>query len=244
MDENSGPYERDPYPYDTHEAYGRSDYNVQNAFKLFGLWQPVFFHGEHGWIEKVVGGWSLSGILNVHSGFPFNPVYNAVTPGGLYYNGSGYTSLRPANYLGGAGHKTNNGSFMQPNNPNYGGNGTTFYAPPAFVAGPAFPATAAPPAPGIHRNSLTGPGYQDVDASLTKAFGLPNMRVLGEHARLEVRVDTYNLFNKTNLDPARIDNTLGSVNPDGTINSVNSDFGVAGAALGSRTVQLQARFSF
>jgi hypothetical protein len=244
MDENSGPYIRDPYPYNTHEAYGRSDYNVQNAFKLFGLWQPVFFHGEHGWVEKVVGGWSLSGILNVHGGFPFNPVYNAVTPGGLYYNGSGYTSLRPAAYLGGAGHKTNNGSFMQPNNPNYGGNGTTFYESPAFVAGPAFPATAAPPAPGIHRNSLAGPGYQDVDGSLTKAFGLPSNRVLGEHARIEVRVDTYNLFNKTNLDPARIDNNLGSVNPDGTINSVNSDFGVAGGALGSRTVQLQARFSF
>jgi hypothetical protein len=34
------------------------------------------------------------------------------------------------------------------------------------------------------------------------------------------------------------------VNPDGSIGSVNSDFGVAGGALGSRTVQLQARFSF
>jgi hypothetical protein len=37
MDENSGPYFQDPYPYNTHAAYGRSDYNVQNAFKLFGL---------------------------------------------------------------------------------------------------------------------------------------------------------------------------------------------------------------
>ena len=32
-----------------------SDYNVTNAFKLFGLWQPVFFHGNN-MLEKVAGG--------------------------------------------------------------------------------------------------------------------------------------------------------------------------------------------
>ncbi|HUN83946.1 MAG TPA: TonB-dependent receptor [Terracidiphilus sp.] len=243
MDENSGPYEEDPYPYNSHAAYGRSDYNVANAFKLFGLWQPVFF-GGHGWAERIAGGWSLSGIFNIHSGFPFNPIYSTNTSGGLYYNGSGYSSLRPASYTGGAGMSTSNSTFMQAMNPNYKGNGTTYFSPPVFANGPTFPLTAAPPAPGIQRNSLNGPGYNDLDASLAKAFGLPNMRVLGENAKFEVRIDTYNLFNKINLDATKIDNTLGSVNPDGTISSVNSDFGVARSALGSRTVQLQARFSF
>jgi hypothetical protein len=244
MDENSGPYEEDPYPYDSHAAYGRSDYNVANAFKLFGLWQPVFFGGRHDWAEKVVGGWSLSGIFNVHGGFPFNPLYSANTSGGLYYNGSGYTSLRPGAYVGGAGMSTSNSTFMQAMNPNYKGNGTTYLTPPVFANGPTFPLTAAAPAPGIQRNSLNGPGYNDLDASLAKAFGLPNIRFLGENAKFEVRVDTYNLFNKINLDPLNIDNTLGSVDPSGTVTSVNSDFGVARSAQGSRTVQLQARFSF
>jgi hypothetical protein len=40
-----------------------------------------------------------------------------------------------------------------------------------------------------------------------------------------------------------MDTNLGSAAPDGTV-SPNSDFGVVGQALGSRTVQLQARFSF
>ncbi len=244
MDENSGPYEEDPYPYNSHAAYGRSDYNVANGFKLFGLWQPVFFKNGNGWPEKVAGGWSLSGIFNLHSGFPFTPVYGTNTSGGLYYNGSGYSSLRPAAYLGGAGSSTGNSAFMQATNPNYKGNGTTYFAPPTFVNGPAFPATAPPPTPGIHRNVLTGPGYSDLDASLTKAFGFPNMRVLGEGAKLEFRVDTYNFFNKLNINTSSIDNTLGSVNPDGTVSSVNGDFGVARSALGSRTVQLQTRFSF
>jgi hypothetical protein len=244
MDENSGPYSEDPYPYDSHAAYGRSDYNVGNSFKTFGMWQPVLFKGTHGWADKVLGEWSLSGIFNWHTGFPWNPVYNANTGGSaLYYNGSGYSQLRPAAYTGGAGTKTSNATF-QSTNANYGGNGTTYFTPAAFAVGPAFPATAAPPAPGIRRNSLNGPDYNDLDASLSKGFGLPNMRVIGENARIEVRVDTYNLLNKLNINTSSIDNTLGSINPDGTVQSVNADFGVARNALGSRTVQLQARFSF
>jgi hypothetical protein len=172
-------------------------------------------------------------------------VYNAVTTGSsLYYNGSGYGQLRPAGVMGGAGTKTSNNTFMQAANPNYGGDGTTYFTAPTFVVGPAFPATAPPPTPGIERNSLNGPHYNDLDGSLSKGFGLPNNRVLGENARFEVRVDTYNFFNHTNLNTSSIDNTVGSVNPDGSIQSVNGDFGVARTALGSRTVQLQARFSF
>lgn len=245
MDETSGPYSEDPYPFDPKAAYGRSDYNVGNAFKVFGMWQPVIFRGSHAWIEKVAGGWSLSGIFNWHTGFPWNPVYN-INAGGsqLYYNGSGYGQLRPAGIVGGMGTKTGNSTFMETTNPNFNGNGTTYFTPPSFVVGPTFPATAPPPTPGIQRNSLNGPNYSDLDASLSKAFGLPNMRVLGENAKFEIRMDTYNLFNKLNLQNSSIDNTLGSVNPDGSIQSVNSDFGVARNALGSRTIQLQARFSF
>jgi hypothetical protein len=241
MDENSGPYSEDPYPYDTHAAYAPSDYNVTNAFKLFGLWQPVFFHGNS-LLEKVAGGWSLSGIFNLDSGFPFTPQYNT---NGIYFQGSGYGSIRPSKYLGGAGSSTSNQTFegLGNINPNYKGNGTAYFTAPTYTQGPAFPATAPGPAPGIQRNSLAGPGYNDLDASLAKAFGLPNNKILGENANFEVRVDTYNLFNKTNINDSDINTNLGSVAPDGTV-SPSGNFGVANGALGSRTVQLQARFSF
>lgn len=244
MDENSGPYSRDLYPFDSHAAYGRSDYNVTNAFKIFGLWQPVIFHGKNNWAEKLVGGWSLSGIYNIHSGFPWTPLYNTVTPGGLFYNGSQYNQLRPAGVIHGFGYSTSNSTFQQATNPNFGGNGAAYFAPPTFVAGPAFPATAPAPAIGLQRNYLNGPGYNDLDGSLAKAFGLPANRILGENAKFEFRADAYNFFNKLNLNTGSIDNIVGSVNPDGTTASVNSDFGVARTALGSRTVQLQVRFSF
>jgi len=34
------------YPYSLDLNYGRSDYNVGKAFKLFGVWQPVDLRGD------------------------------------------------------------------------------------------------------------------------------------------------------------------------------------------------------
>jgi Carboxypeptidase regulatory-like domain len=242
MDELSGPYYQDPYPFNPNNAYGRSNYDVRNAVKVYGLWQPVFFHGSHGWIEKVAGGWSVSGIWNWHTGFPWDPFYNAST--NFYYQNSGYAQLRPAAVLSGFGSSTDKSVFEQTTNPNFGGDGTKFFLPPTFVPGPSFPTTGSAPTPGIRRNSLNGPGYNDIDLSLAKAFGLPKNKVLGEGARFEIRADIFNLFNTTNINVATIDGALGAVDPTGAVTSVNSNFGVAGAALGSRTIQLQARFSF
>ena len=242
MDENSGPYYMDVYPYNTHAAYGRSNYNVQDALKLYGLWQPAFFRGNS-MLEKVLGGWSLGGIWNWHTGFPWNPIYNTVS--NIYYQGSRYGQLRPTNHLGGAGTATSNSTFQGFGkvNPNYSGDGTQYFPGPTYVIGATFPATSPAPVPGIHRNSLNGPHYNDVDASLTKSFGLPRMPVLGENATFSFRADAYNLFNKLNINPSSINGTLGSVNPNGTT-VPESAFGVAGSGLGSRTVQLQARFNF
>ncbi|MBV9294859.1 MAG: hypothetical protein JO145_04745, partial [Acidobacteriaceae bacterium] len=54
------------------------------------------------WLEKALGGWTLSGIINIHSGFPWTPQY-CNTNGNLVYPGSnsGTECLYPADYLGG-----------------------------------------------------------------------------------------------------------------------------------------------
>ncbi len=69
--------------------------------------------------------------------------------------------------------------------------------------------------------------------TLTKAFGLPTMPVLGENAKLEFRADAYNLFNNLNLKPDSISNNI-----------ANANFGAATSALGARTISLTARFNF
>jgi hypothetical protein len=194
----------------------------------------VFFHGNRNWIEKIAGGWSVSGIWNWHTGFPWDPCYN--TPP-LYYQPSGYSQLRPAATVSGFGTGTDKRLFQQNTNPNYGGDGTRFFLAPTFVPGPSLPATAPAPAAGIRRNSLNGPGYNALDVSLAKAFGVPRNRVLGEGAKFEIRADIYNLFNTTNIDVSTIDAAVGTIDPRGAV-TANSNFGVAGAALGSRTIQL------
>lgn len=236
MDNGSQPYYEDPYPYNPHLAWGRSDFNVTDAFKIYGLWQPVFFHGGHNLIDKVAGGWSLSGILNLHTGFPWTPLYTSIDNGNLYYSGSGYGSLRPAAYLGGAGNDTSNDALESGGpNKNFPKGALAYFTVPTYTTVTApFPSTfGAPQAPGVARNSLNGANYRDLDATLTKAFGLPRMRILGEDAKFEFRVDAFNLFNTVNLNTASIVNSISAAN-----------FGQATSAFGSRTLDLQARFSF
>src|SRR5882757_4901904 len=243
MDDGSGPYYEDPYPFAPNLARGRSDYNVGKALKIYGLWQPVIFRGSHGWLEKVAGGWSISGIFNLHTGFPWTPLYNA--PGSIYYASSGYNQLRPAAYLGGAGNDSSNDAYKSGpgigngQNKNFplaaAASGTAYFTVPKVTVASGSPQATAPlpQLPGVSRNSLTGPGYKDVDATVTKAFGLPRMPILGEDAKFEIRADAFNLFNNLNFDPTRISNVITSTN-----------FGQAQAALSGRIVNLQARFSF
>jgi hypothetical protein len=236
MDTSSGPYYLQPYPYDLNLDYGRSDYNVARTFKIFGMWQPVFFHGAKGWIEKIAGNWSLSGIFNVHSGFPWSPVVS-VQNGSLYTDNGVYTSLFPGAYLGGAGTSTSNNAFKFPTSTNYPLGGTTYFAAPTYTA---YNGTTTPPAgnaipqpPGVLRNSLNMPGYKDLDATIAKGFGLPNMRGLGENARIELRLDVYNLFNNLNFNPTTIINNIASTN-----------FGTFQSCLTGRVVTIGGRFSF
>ncbi len=247
MDTSSAPYTEQDYPYNTSLSYGRSDYDIGKSLKIFGMWQPVFFRRTHQWIEKVAGGWTLSGIFNLHSGFPWNPVYS-VPSGSLYCNNcfTSYTQLLPGKYLGGAGHDTSNdayksgpkvGNGVNKNFPQAAANsGEAYFAPPIpSPIGPDFPATGAaiPQPPGVGRNSWTGPGYRDVDATVSKNFGFPHIKGLGENTALEVRADAFNLFNNLNFNPTSISNNIQATN-----------FGQAQSALGSRTVTLQARFHF
>jgi hypothetical protein len=242
MDDGSDPYYEDPYPYNPKLAWGRSDFNVANALKLYGLWQPVFFHGRHNLAEKIAGGWSLSGILNLHTGFPWTPNYTNIQSGALYYQGSGYSTLRPAAYLGGAGRNTSNKAFESGGfNDNYPKGALTYFTVPTYTPVTAsFPATFAPPqAPGVARNFLDGPNYRDLDATLAKSFGLPKAPVLGENAHLEIRVDAFNLFNTVNLNSASI---VQAISTNGVTS--NPAFGQATSALGSRSLDIQANFNF
>jgi hypothetical protein len=234
LDDSSAPYSEQIYPYNPGLNYGRSDFNVGKAFKLYGLWQPVFFHGSNAWLEKVAGGWSISGIFNLHGGFPWTPVYN-ISGGSLYCGTCGYTQLTPI-YLGGAGTSTSNTQFKT--GANYNGDDLTYFAFPNYTPYNGAAYGSALPEIGLQRNSFTGPGYKDVDMTLSKSFGLPKAPILGENAKFEFRMDVYNLFNNLNFNPTSISNSIGSPGVP------NPNFGEATSALAARVVTLGLRFSF
>jgi hypothetical protein len=246
FDTNSGPYARSPYLFNTSYSYGTSDFDIRNNLKFFGIWQPLIFRGGHNWAEKVVGGWTISGILTYHSGFGWYPVYTA--PHQIYCNSCnyGFQSLRPF-YLGGAGRSTNNNAFKTGSNfpnPGVANTGTNndefmnnyFMVPNyanAIADSPGQIASAFIPPPGLGRNTFPGPQYRDIDLNLAKAFTLPRIPLLGENARIEIKANMLNAFNLLNIDPSSISNNISS-----------SNLGQASSALGSRTIDFQARFSF
>ena len=264
MDNGSGPYEEPNYsPSGLYYAYGRSDFNVDKSFKAFGTWQPVIFKGEHGWLEKIAGGWSLSGIFNIHTGFPWTATYN--TAQSLYCQTCGYSGLQPSP-LGGAGRSTSNSAFESGSN--YVGLTSTVTQPTATVNGstgtpvayankyfsvPNYQTAitwsnpngnvlstnvALPPRPGMQRNSLNGANYKNFDASASKDFGLPHIRGIGNEAKFEVGATALNIFNITNLNTQNLINDI--TNPNfGTINSSASN-----SVLGGRQVTFHGRFTF
>ncbi|HTJ30967.1 MAG TPA: hypothetical protein VL346_10720, partial [Acidobacteriaceae bacterium] len=254
MDTNSGPYSRDAYLYNPNYSYGRSDFDINKSFKLFGEWQPVFFHGGHAWAEKAAGGWTVTGIFTIHSGYGWTPVYTAAHQIYCYTCNYGYQSLRPS-FKGDVHLNTSNNAYKtgsnfpgyDPNdlsNPYYANTGADnnlfnnigFSVPDysaAITDNEGDATNTYIPAPGIDRNQFSGPIYRNVDMTLAKAFGLPNIKGIGENAKIEVKANFFNILNLLNIDPTQINNNIDS-----------PQLGQARGALGSRMIDFQARFSF
>jgi hypothetical protein len=235
MDQGSQPYYIDPYSFNPSLAYGRSDYNFGKAVKVFGMWQPVFFKG-HALGHTLADGWTVSGIYNFHTGFPFTATYN-VPGGNLYYGNSGYTTLRPTFYSGSGGTQHGVDAMKQTptGNVNFplAGAAQPYFGVPSTGVPASGTAYNLPSLPGVARNTFTGPNYQDLDATISKNFALPSSRFFGEAAGFEVRMDAFNVLNLTNLQPSSVITDITS-----------SNFGTFNAGLAGRIVNLQARFSF
>jgi carboxypeptidase family protein/TonB-dependent receptor-like protein len=265
VDSGSNAYAGPFYQWNLATGFATSDYDVLHAFKVYGVWSPTIFRGSHGWLEKIAGGWTISGIMNLHSGFPWTPQYNFQGASDI---GNGFDPVYSfGQFAGGSSGNAGNGTYLpvafqggfapdyRSNVPHAGG-GSALFTPPTVVPGTLFECLfpnpdptlcpsgqqgfgPVPTAPGIARNSFRGPGYFGIDATLSKSFGLPNMKVIGENSRIEFRANFYNLFNKLNLNG----------NPNVWSNGIQADindahFGQSQSALGSRVIELQARFSF
>jgi Carboxypeptidase regulatory-like domain len=246
-----GDFDPGANPFNRRSEFAPSDYDVKHSFKLYGVWTPRIFHGDNSWLEKIAGGWTVTGIFNAHTGFPWTPFYNVQIQGvpnacSLVYVNSGFCTVRPASYLGGAHSDFSNAGF-EPTTTNFPNASTSYFTAPNLGSG-----AGAPPTPGVARNSFRGPRYSSIDATLGKAFGLPHLPVLGENAKIDIRANFYNLFNQVNFTPFG-PQSIGTINvtpasggnpASQTVTSPNGTFAQGTNALGGRVIELQARFSF
>ncbi len=236
------------YPIDDRTERSPSDYDATHNFRAFALWELPIFRSRKDAIGKIVGGWQVNGIFQYHSGFPWTPVAqnNCIVLG----NANCFGPVRPAGYNGNAGTNYDNSSFLPPTSSNF---------PALASAGPTTSnpyfnlrtSGTTPVPPGVGRNSFRGPRYQDVDFSIAKQFGLPNMKFTGEAAKIELRMTAYNVFNKLNLAPftfgtsSTVVSYFNTTLPNGSVIPVaNPLFGTASTGLAGRVLELQGRFSF
>jgi len=156
--------------------YGIAATNIGQALAVNGSWEIPAGRGHlllahsSSFADRVVSGWTLSGIVTTQSGFPFSPQLGYNPTG----NGDSRNPARPQI------------------NPNFSGTRlpktvAQWFNPNAYLA----------PTPGTFgnagRDSLTGPGLTEADVSLVKNL------TLHDQLHTQFRVEYFNVLNHTNL---------------------------------------------
>ena len=235
IDDGSQDYYQDPYPFNLKYSVGPSDFDVTHNFKLWGVWTPTLFRSGHNWGERILGDWSISAILTLHSGFPWTPQY-CNTGGNVLYTNSNQSCVYPSSYSGGALDYSSNPIYQYLSN--FPKGALSYFTIPNY--------TGTISTPGITRNSFRGPGYFGNDFTLSKAFGLPGGGFLHENAKVVLQANFYNLFNKLNL--LNVNDTSLNGGADAYISNdgiaSNPRFGLSPGALAGRIIELQAKFNF
>lgn len=143
--------------------WGLSTYDVRDAAVINASYEIPFRN-------KKWGGWSVSAIETLQSGFPFTPQ--------LGYNPSG------------------DGDSRNPVRPNW----NPAFTGPVILGGPAqyfSPSAFATPATGTYgnvgRDTLIGPGLADLDLSVLKKTAI------SEKVALQFRAEVFNVLNRANF---------------------------------------------
>jgi hypothetical protein len=153
-------------PYNRNADTQTSDTNQKHVFSASFLLQSPYTKSSNKMVANLAGGWSLNGILQLHSGNPYS-----VTTTTAILNNGGYNSER-ADLVG----DPNSGSIHTPAE----WFNTAAYANPApYTYGNSKP------------NSLVTDWGRNLDLSLFRQFHIG----LGERRYFEFRAEAFNVFN-------------------------------------------------
>lgn len=230
--------ESDYFFMDSRADYGNSYYNRRHVFTAnanydlpFGRNQ-MFGASSPGWVNQIIGGFELNGVVTAQTGLPFTPSY-AECSADEDIDGPGGTMCRPNLALVGGFTLNKSALHIVPGtNSNY----IQYFTPvPAMTKNGGVYGPFQRPAVGtfgtIERNAFFMPGLWNVDMSIAKRFQFT------ERVGMQFTVQAFNIFNH--------------VNPGGVSNQVDVPSGglitsTAPAQIGTslRALQFAARVQF
>ncbi len=155
-------------------------------------------------MEGLLGGWRVVGINTMTSGVPINLSYS---PSGIF-SVSGSPTYRP----------NLTGDPVTPSDQRTIAN----YLNPATVE---IPTDRTQPFGNAERNAARAHPFFQFDLGLHKTFGI------GGDRRIEARLEAFNLFNRTNFQPA-------------SANRSNANFGAISSTYAARQIQLGVKLHF
>ncbi|ABF39400.1 hypothetical protein Acid345_0395 [Candidatus Koribacter versatilis Ellin345] len=187
----SGPGGQIINSWDPRALHALSDFNATHQLNTNWVYNLPFGHGQR-WgtdsgrfADAILGGWSLSGILRVSSGYPFS-----------VNNGANWATNWE---LGGdsilVGPKPKTGTYMINGQPNV-------FADPSTAIN-AF--RYAYPGESGQRNNLIGPGFFNMDTSLAKAWKITESQLI------RFQWDVFNVTNSVRFDALTMAFNNGSI---------------------------------
>jgi hypothetical protein len=180
-------------PYDLHNNYGPSDYDVRQNLNANYVWQIPIRRalGGHGW-APLVDGWQVSGTVFYRTGLPYTVTDNEETD---FLNGQNYFgSIRPDLLTTGVPRGCNGRAAAYVN------------ATPVPCTNAAdFVAAGTETAFGAQglRNAFRGPDYFNTDFTILKNTTIPHW----ERGKLGIGFQFFNLFNHPNFSFPVSDNS-------------------------------------
>ena len=226
--------------YNINAQRGLSSQNIPQQVSANGVWElpTPFLH--NGRTKNIVGGWQISGLSAWMKGIPTS-IYSTRQQDDFNLDGQFYDfPNRPI-----PGTKLKNYTHQELLNGTFNQNAT--YS----TTGPSWPFTNFPlpvnqqgVPTGVEgnggRNTVEGPGFVQVDAALVKNTTIPWFQ--SQQAKLQFRVDMYNIFNHENLQGWDTNLADGSIDP--STGAITGTFGKVSGQGQARTLQLQVQLRF
>ncbi|MFZ0662907.1 MAG: TonB-dependent receptor [Acidobacteriaceae bacterium] len=228
--------ESDYFFMDSRADYGNSYYNRRNVFVLTGNWdlpfgkQKAIGGNVPGWVNNVIGGFTLNGTETLESGISFTPSYSLCAQD-QDIDGQGGTLCRPNGIGNGPTASMHKGPFDPVSH------SVSYFKPvPTLAFAGDVEGPYSRPNPGtfgdMQRGSLWGPGLANTDLAVGKKF------FFTEKTDLQLQAQAFNLFNHPNL--GNPNNCVDCGSSSGLI----TDIVASQEGTTMRRLQFAARFQF